>query len=378
MPPTYADRNVSLLTRRVLTAVAVLALALPICMPEAFGDKKADKKALLAAKNQFNRALKEIKNPKTRDVGIGRLRGLAEQQSGNVVGKKAQEMLLEYGVGTEVQVILDDRKRFKKLFQVKDQEVLESAEKSLEELRQYYAVVKLPAFKKSNVTLRFYDSRSRYRKVTGLITVAGVFKVLKADQKTGTIEGEIQWYFPQGTSVRNRDFRLNSLLYHELSHYLNSIAFGAHMLPSAFEEGLAVYMETRAYVEPDQGKRTIRDYREAAARNGLGTIKKYSDFIKLLNSERGFGRGDSSIGRWYGNVYGVMDYLINGELDGKTASIKEFLLDLSKRSEGVLQGKSKRPSGEELLEAQVKELLGTDLKTFHGGLLKHVQKYRQI
>ncbi len=69
----------------------------------------------------------------------------------------------------------------------------------------------------------------------------------------------------------------------------------------------------------------------------------------------------------------MLDYLIHGELEGKSASLKEFFLDLRKRT-----GQSKKLSGEELLEAQVKAFFGTDLKKFHQGLLKHAQKYRQI
>ena len=377
-PTTRARSVFACMTRAVLVVLAVLTVTAPVGTRAAFGDKKAEKKAEKARKKEFNRGLKEIGKTKTRQAGVRRLRGLIATKKDDVVGERAVTTLREFGVGEEVEPILEARKKFRKIYKVQDLEVLETAERSLEELREYYAVIKTPVFKSSNVTLRFYDSRARYRKVTGHITSSGNFNVLSADRETGSIRGEIEWYFPQGTNTRNRDFRLSSLLYRELAHYLNAISFGNGFLPPLFEEGIPVYMETRLYSDPDQNNRTIRERRESAARNSLGTIKRYADFVNLLNSERSFGRGDATIARWYGNVYSVIDYVIHGEHNGKTSSLKEFLLDLRKRADPILQGSSKPLTGEQLLEAQIKKLFGTDLKTLHGGLLKHAQKYRQI
>lgn len=362
-------------SRALWTLLTVLTLFGLVCAPETFGQKKGSSKQ---AKKDFKRAYKLMQKSGTREVGVSRLLEFRDKHAGDPLVDKVEAVLLDFGVGEEVEVILADRKKFRKLYQVKDSDVLENAEKNLEDLREFYGAIKKPFFKTADIKLHFYDSRARYRKITGLITAGGNFAVKNADRSAKSLTGEIHWFFPQGTNVRNRDVQMQSLLYHELSHYLNTIYFGNHVLPPLFEEGIAVYMETRLNTELNQNQRSVRELRESAARNALGSIKKYKDFIAFLNSERGFGRGDLMISRWYGMCYGVMDFLIHGKLNDRETSIKEFLLHLSSWSSEVLKKKSPGLNGEKLLELQIERFFGSNLRKFHKGLLKHVQSFRQI
>lgn len=294
--------------------------------------------------------------------------------------RKAKAMLVKCGVGKEVHVILNDRKVFNKRLGITEESILKTAEKTLSDLRKRFEPIK-PYFEDCKIKLSYYSSQAVYKKLTKSLTSSGIFRLKKCEVKRKALDGEIQWYFKQSMSPKDRELNLKSMFYHEFTHYLNKIHFGPYF-PKLFEEGMAVYMQCNLNTEYYQAVRTTDRRRyEGVARISLNTIKNYDDFLVFVNAQRGFGTGGQMITRWYSLCYLVIDFFQRGEINRTKASFAKLLAQLSRKYK-VTDDRVKRTfsrfTAQQLLEDMVKTAYGVDLRTFHKALLNHaIKNYRQ-
>ena len=114
----------------------------------------------------------------------------------------------------------------------------------------------------------------------------------------------------------------------------------------------------------------------------MSWIAKYKDFLKFIESERGFGRGDSSVTRWYALCYSIVDFFEEGTVGGEKVSREKLL---AKLAEIVAQANKDRQARapaalrpRSLLERLVKDFYDTDLPSFHRALVSRIMKeYRR-
>jgi len=338
------------------------------------GSKEARKELQLAAK------LLSSKNGV--EQGIEKLRAIIAKYPLDEAAEKAAGLLTEFGVGDEVRVRLVDRTTFRKSLGVEDRAMLEKVEKLLEDLRESYGPVP-KVFTQHTLELAYYDSQERFRSAGGEITSSGRFTSEKKDFATKSIAGKIETYPPiQARSIQDRETALRGSLIHECTHYLNAIHL-AGALPSVFDEGLATWFTSRLNTESYQYFRiTDRERLESDCRNTLNLIAKYPDFVKFLSADRGFGRGDATVERWYALCYSVVDFFEGGEIGGKKASRKQLVEALRLAvDEAVAAAKGRSPKAlppQALLERIVKEFYGADLPAFHAALVARIVKdYKQ-
>ncbi len=343
--------------------------------------QKSSKKAIRA----FSVAYKYYKAGKL-DKAIENFQSFLENYEADPLAKKAKEYLRESGQGDDIRVVLNDRKIMRNAFKMPEPKVLELAEKELEGLEKLYKGLE-PCFESPELWIYFYDSQARYRKETKHITSGGLFSVKKSNLKEGELTGQIQWYIPRQGGNKDRSVRARAVIIHEGSHYMNKIHFGQN-LPSLFEEGIATHNESRLNTDFYATTRvTVRQRYEAEARNGLGAIASLKGFKKFLNSQRGFGKGDRMITRWYSYCYAMVDCLAEGKKWETPSSMGEVFSEISKLAlkNKEAQLKKKRSttqatlrSATTLLEHLVKTIHGSDLKTFHQHLVHHIKtNYKQ-
>ncbi len=337
-------------------------------------EKKAARELAIAVK---------LLNAKRYDQGIERLQSLIAKYPAGKAAVKAKELLVDFGVGTEMRVRLLDRATFRKRLKLSDPEFLKQGEAVLTELRKYYRA--LPAFYSEHaVVMDIYDSQRRYRKATGLIQYAGHFEIESSDFRKRTMKGKVAWYLPPyANTLKDRTLAIRSLLYHELTHYLNAIHF-ARVMPYSLNEGIASYLTSRLQTEHYQYYRqTERQRIERNARNGTHLIQSFASFEKLLKNYRGFAKADETLSRWYGICYAMVDLFV---AEGSSNSLASFLRTLHEicgkdldPNPGAARKQPPRPrTDREVLEELTQKLLGVDLKTAHGRLVKHILKnYRQ-
>ena len=364
----------------------ILAALSPLCL--AAGDKKAPKQSKEAVKD-LDTAVKLL-NAGQVDRGVQALEAIVAAYPEDPMAEKAKAFLLDFGVGKEVRIVLDDRKVFRGTFKLPDKDVLKLSEDVLKEVRGQYKGTE-PFFEKAKLVVQFYDSDARYKKVTGLITTSGHFEISSMDYRKLTLAGKIVWYFPkEAKTLKDRQTTMRSRLCHEVAHYLNAVHFAA-LSPPIINEGIACYFQSRLNTEYYQYYRTTdREEIEGNARNGLNAIAKYDDFAKMLQGTRGFGRGDLMISRWYGLCYAVVDFIDQGQLNSKKASIEQLLGWLKSYSETVVQESGVQSGGDEsrsqllsgggreVLERIVQSFYGASLQDFHAALVKHIMtKYKQ-
>ncbi len=364
--------------------ILILGLAsLALISPQELSGSAQEKSSKAAVKN-FQVAYKYYKAGRIEDA-IERFRAFLQKYASDPLAPKAKELLVECGVGEEVKIVLEKRKTFSARFKIKEKEVLDQTENALKRIRELYGELE-DYFKDPKLEVRFYESQSLYRKKTGLITTAGVFKVVESDTRTLSMRGTIEWFPSKQGSSKDRELTMKSILFHECSHYLNAAYFGG-LLPSIFEEGVASFVETRLNTEFYQTRReTDRQRREGEARNGLNAIKDYKSFLKLLESSRGFGRGDLMLQRWYSFCYSIIDFFEEGEIGSRKGSFQAFIDKVSKMAQAKLEkvkgaGRAAKPSRfqtKPLLEDVVEEFYGVSLKEFHKALVQHIlKKYKQ-
>lgn len=359
-------------------------LALVMVFVLALGaDKKSASKSSREAAKEYNAAV-ALLNSNQIDNGIAKLEGLVVVYPGDPVTDKAKALLVDFGVGKEARVVLQDRKVFRDKLQILDKDVLALVEKAIKELEAKYKSV-TPFFKERRLKVIFYDSEASYRKAGGLANATGHFSMADADVKKRALQGKVEWYLPKyAATLKDRQLSMKSILYHEVTHYLNAESF-AGVLPALFEEGMATYFQSRSSPDYYQYYRqTERERIEASARNGLNAITKLDDFLSLLEGTRGFGQGGEMITRWYGLCYAVVDFFQEGQLGEKKASFDDFLEKLEALAAAA--AKKARPeelpprlNGKEALEQIVAEIYGRNLEDFHKALVQHVlKKYKQM
>jgi hypothetical protein len=344
--------------------------------PAARAEDKPRTKGSPAAQKTLQEAAQLLKANRL-EQGIERLQAVIQTFPKDPAAEKARELLRENGVGDGLRVQFKEREVFRTRLKITEGAVLASEEKVLETLRPKYKGLK-PYFKESDLLLVFYDSQARYRENGGSITSSGHFGVIQADFQAGKVHSKISWHFPkEATTPKDREIYQKSLLYHESTHYLNAIHFAA-ALPEPIDEGLATYFQSRLNTDTYQHYRqTDRDRLEKDARLGLNSIKRYEDFLRLLDSPRGFGQGDVMIDRWYGLTYAVVDFFAEAEIDSRKGSLEKLLQKLWELTAGEA-GKLSQPgpvprlATRAVLESVVSEFYGVKLPDFHRELLKSV------
>jgi hypothetical protein len=358
---------------------ACVALLLPGPSPGADPkEKKPSPEAVKALK-----AAVQLLNSNQLDPAIKKLQFIVETYPKDPAAEKAQSLLRDNGVAEELRVELFDRAVFRDKFKMPEKDILDIEEKILKELRFRFKGIK-PFFKKNDLRLLFYDSQARYREKGGIITAAGHFGVNTSNYEAQSLQGKIEWYFPrEAGSAKDRLTFMRGLLYHETSHYLNAIHF-AGILPSPLDEGIATYFQSRLNTESYQYDRhTDRQRLEDNARNALNTIKKYDDFLKMLEAARGFGQGDAMVSRWYGLCYAMVDFLCESGIGGKKATLEQVLEKLvelthSRAKSPPDRGAPPRLGMRPVLEALVQHFYGAKLEDFHRELLKYIlAQYKQ-
>jgi hypothetical protein len=317
------------------------------------------------------------------EKGIEALQNLIVLHPKDAAAEKARALLLDYGVGKEIRVVLDDRKVFRGSFKLLDKDVLSMAEGALADLKPYYKDLS-PFFTQSQLVVLLYDSEARFRKAGGLVTSSGHFRMESTDFKARTLEGKIEWHLPKyAATLKDRQLSMKGSLYHETAHYLNAISFGG-ALPGVLEEGIAEYLESRLNKDFYQYYRTTdREQTESSARNSLNSITKFEDYLAFLAGGRGFGEGGIMVSRWYGLCYATVDFFEEGKIGERKSSFGAFLSSLGKMAaEGAARAKAGKPpprmDAKVTLERIVKEIYGCDLAAFHQALLQHIlSRYRQ-
>ncbi len=325
----------------------------------------------------------QLLNANQVDKGIEKLKALIAAFPTDAATEKAKGLLLDYGVGEEARVVLDDRKVFRGSFKMLDKDVLAMVEAALEELKPYYSGVQ-PFFKKRELRVIFYDSEPRYRKAGGMVTAAGHFSMEKPDYRARTLEGKIEWYLPKhAATLKDRQLSMKGLLLHETAHYRNAVAFGG-ALPGVFEEGIATYLQSRHNTEYYQYYRTTdREEIQGNARNALSSVIKLEDFVAFLQGDRGFGQGGEMIHRWYGLCYAITDFFQEGQLNGKKSSFDVLLGKVESLTAEVVAkmkpgDRPQRLNSKDMLEKIVADVYEQKLEDFHKALIQHVMtKYRQ-
>lgn len=360
-----------------ISALGIWILGGTAICPPVLAQAKSSKEAV----KEFQLAYKYYQAGRIDDA-VERFQGFLEKYASDPLAAKAKEFLVDCGVGEEVRIVLEKRKTFHDRFKIKEKEVLDQAETALKQIRELYGELK-DYFKEPKLEVHFYESQALYRKNTGLITTSGNFKIVDSDPRKRSMRGRVEWFPPTQGSTKDREVRMHGVLFHECSHYLNSEYFGG-LLPSVMDEGIASFVETRLNTEFYQTRReTDRERREGQARNGLNAIKNYNSFLKLLESSRGFGRGDAMIERWYSFCYSIVDFFEEGEIGSRKGSFQGLINKISKMSQEKLEKVkgSRKPAPFEprvLLEDIVDEFYGVSLKDFHGALVEHILKnYKQ-
>jgi hypothetical protein len=360
----------------LLLAPAAVLLA-SLHAPAQEGDKDASKAALKELQ-----AAAKLLSANRYEEGVARLEALVETAKGSAAAEKAAALLKDYGVGKEARVRLVERSEFHKRLRVKEAELLDPLETTLERLRKHYHFAE-PYYTKRKLEFVVYDSQARYRKAGGLVTAAGHYSTAKADDEARELFGRVEWYYPAGAANRkDRDLSIQSSYYHECVHYLNAVHF-AGALPPLFEEGLATHFTSRLNTESYQSYRTTdRLNIEGDSRRSLSWISKYPDFLTFVDADRGFGRGDESVTRWYSLCYAVIDFFEEGEIGGRRTSRDSVLLKLKETVDKAPRtGKHGRPQRLEpkpLLEQLVRELYGVELPAFHAALVARILgEYKQ-
>jgi len=322
------------------------------------------------------------------DRGIEKLQSIVKNHPLDPSAGTAKNLLREHGVGENLQVRLVDRQTFHKRFQIEEKSVLEKGEKVLKDLQVQYRNLKNPFFKEGRLQLLFYDSQARFRKMGGKVTETGKFEVSRLDLKKRTFDGQIAWYFPQEAgTAKDRQTFMDGLLYHEMSHYLNTLQFGK--IPQVLDEGIAHFFASRYNTEYYQHYRaTERQRIETNARNALNNVQKYQSFTRMLTAPRGFGRGGVMIDRWYGLCYSIVDFIAEGKIGNRKVTMGKLLATLEKiisaqikkagKNENARWNAIQRISPQAFLEALVKELYGVNLQVFHQEMVKHIlTNYKQ-
>ncbi len=365
---------------RSIPGCAVLLFLLPVLLPA------ADRKEKRVSSPEAVKALKtavQLLNASQIEPAIEKLRAIVVGFPKDPVAEQAQGLLRANGVAGDFRVTLIDRGVFREKLKMPEKEILETEERILQELRFRFKGID-PFFKKSDLQLHFYDSQARYREKGGLVTASGHFGVNTADYQSKTLEGKIEWYFPrEAGTAKDRLTFMKGLLYHETSHYLNAIHFGG-VLPAPLDEGIATYFQSRLNTEFYQYYRqTERQRLEANARDGLNTIRKYDDFLKMLEAARGFGQGDLMVSRWYGLCYAMVDFLAEGEVETKKVGLEPLLLKLAEVTHAAAgrpteRGVHARLGMRTVLEGLVQSFYEAKLEVFHRELLKYVlARYKQ-
>jgi len=373
--------TMSMPLRRLEVPALLLAIASLVPAGAPAAEKRADPSR--EAEKELQKATALLRAGR-QDKGIEALEALLRKYPDEAAAEGAKELLRENGVGDEVRVTLLDRKFFLDGMKTKEGDVLDLAEKSLADLRKRYKAVK-PYFTRIAIQLHFYDSQARYRKATGIITAPGDFTWTSLSDEDRSLAGKIEWHFPQtGLNPKDRMLQIRSVIFHEGAHYLTAVHFG-DIVPRTVNEGISTYLESRLLTESFVGFRaTLRQHYESDARNALATITKFPDFLALLEAERGFGKGDAMIRRWYGLCYAVFDLLAEGEIGGRRGTFEKVFAELDalcrSRTDGIEKGRPRPVLGNrEVLEHLVKKVYGVPLEKFHAALVERVMKtYKRL
>ena len=374
--------------RRALCLFLLPALLVTAAAAQDRAEKKGDdKKSEAAAIRKELKLAQKLLKARRIDQGVARLESVLEKFPESSAAAGVRKTLRAYGVGDEVRVRLRERGVLRKRFKLTEKKLLDLEEKVLEELRAHYRGVE-PFFRERQLELVLYDSQASFRKAGGAVTMTGHFRSTLTDTKKRRTRGKIEWHYPLwASSFTDRQTSMKSVLYHESTHYLNSVYF-ARLVPPVLDEGLAVYLTSRLNKTHYQHFRTTdRLLFESHARHGLGAIAKYEDFLSFVGrDERGLGRGDASVNRWYGLCYAVVDLLAHGRVSRRKASLGELLEKFAKLAEKAskAEGGSEtepppRRDSRDLLEELVRDLYDANLRQFHATLVQRIQRsYKPI
>jgi hypothetical protein len=358
-----------------------LILAAIVTARAADGKKPGEKPSREALK-ELSTAIRLLDSNQI-ERGVEALQNLIALHPKDPAAEKARTLLLDYGVGKEIRVVLDDRKVFRGGFKILDKDVLSMAESALAEVRPFYEDCS-PFFTRSRLVAVLYDSEARFRKAGGSVTSSGHFRMEGRDFKTRTLEGKIEWHLPKyAATLKDRQLSMKGSFYHETAHYMNAISFGG-ALPSVLEEGIAEYLESRLNKDFYQYYReTDRERTESNARNSLNSITKFEGFLAFLSGGRGFGEGGVMVSRWYGLCYATVDFFEEGKISETKSSFGALLASIGKiATEGAARVKAGRPpprmDAKVTLERIAKDIYGCDLAAFHQALVQHIlARYRQ-